>query len=246
MSYKKTLMIETISILGRTISIYYLFWFFAMIASFVVGLWLRNEYHLTTSKAIIYISLTLSIGVLLVALTSWICGGGKMIGMNYVRIVHLFWIYFWVLARLLKDPYKKMSDYLTIIVGWFYIFAHSGCLFPGCCHGYPSQWGIYSNAAGYVCFPVQVIEIVINVTISFILLWMRKQEQFQGILNPWYMFMFGSTRIVTEFFRDNEKLFWGLSEMALHAVVALLLGSAALIVIYYRKGKRAHNEKAKQ
>lgn len=235
-------MIEKISILGTSVSIYYMCWFISVMASVIAGQLLRKEYGLSASKAIIYVSLISTIGVLLMALSAWICGGGRMDGMNYVRIVYLFWLYFPVLADLLKDPREQMMDYLTLTAMWFYVIAHIGCIFPGCCHGFPSEWGIYSNAVGYVCFPVQLVEVGVNLIICFVLLWMRKQDRFRGTLYPWYMFLFGSTRVITECFRDNTKLFLGLSELALHALISMILGAIALILIYRRKGKTTHNE----
>jgi len=238
-------MIETITILDNTISLYYSFWFLGMVANIVAALLFSKEYGISHSKAIIYISLVSCIGVLLMALTSWVCGGGKMAGMNFVRIVPLAWLYFLSSAYLLKDPYQKMMDYLTLTSVWFYVIAHIGCIFPGCCHGYPSEWGIYSNTVGYRCFPVQIIEVLINIIINCLLLWMRKQNRFQGMLYPWYLIMFGSTRIVTELFRDNKKLFWGLSELSLHALISVVLGTLVLIILHCRKEKSAYNEKNK-
>lgn len=229
--------IETVTVLGQSISLYYLFWFLGMAAAFAVALLIRKEYGLSASKCIIYVSLDLSIGILLTVIMSYIFGGGKPAGMNYVRIVSCLWIYFLLLAHLLKDPYKKMLDFLTIKGNYFYAVAHIGCIFPGCCHGYPSEWGLYSNSAGYVCFPVQLVEVLINMLIGFALLKMRKKDKFQGLLNPWYMLLFGGTRFITEFFRDNNKLFWGISEMALHALLSFILGFLALIILNRRKEK---------
>lgn len=165
-----------------------------------------------------------------------------MSGVNFVRIVSIAWIYFLILAYFLKDPYQKMLDFLTIKGVFLYAVMHIGCIFPGCCHGYPSSWGLYSNKTGYICFPIQLVEVVINLLLGVILLYMRKKERYIGLLNPWYMVMFGATRIVTEFLRDNTKLFWGLSEMALHALASLVLGAIAIFLARCRKERITKHE----
>lgn len=236
-------MIETISLFGKDISLFFIFWFLAMVVGLIVGLLLRKEYYLSASKCIIYISLDLCIGLLLLIITSKLFGTGNTAGLKFVRIVNFCWIYFLLLAYFLKDPYENILDLLTIKGAFFYAIAHIGCIFPGCCHGYASDWGIYSNNAGYVCFPIQLVECTINIMIGFILLAMRKNKKFHGQLNPWYMIMFGATRFVTEFLRDNDKLFWGISELAIHALVSFILGSVAIIIINQRKEKMYQNEK---
>ena len=228
-------MIETIILFGIEISLFYAFWFLGMIAALATGLLLRKEYGLSVSKCIIYISLDICMGIILTMFMSWLSGGGKMSGMNFVRIVSIAWIYFLALAYILKDPAHKILDFLTIKGVFLYVVVHIGCVFQGCCHGYPSNWGMYSNVTGYVCFPIQLIEVISNLLIGIVLLFMRKNVKYQGLLNPWYMVMFGATRLVTEFFRDNKKLLWGLSEMSLHALAALILGSIAIFVVSQRK-----------
>jgi prolipoprotein diacylglyceryltransferase len=43
--------------------------------------------------------------------------------------------------------------------------------------------------------------------------------------------MFGSTRFLLEFARDNEKLFWGISNLAIQAFIMLVVGIMLFCVI---------------
>ena len=38
------------------------------------------------------------------------------------------------------------------------------------------------------------------------------------------LILFGSTRFLLEFLRDNEKLFWGISNLAIHAFIMFVVG----------------------
>jgi prolipoprotein diacylglyceryltransferase len=50
--------------------------------------------------------------------------------------------------------------------------------------------------------------------------------------------MFGSTRVIWEFFRVNEKLFWGLSELALWSV-ALFVAGVLWLILDKKQGEKS-------
>ena len=106
-----------------------------------------------------------------------------------------------------------------------------GCIFPGCCHGYPSTWGLYSNSAGTVCFPLQPIEIACALLTAVVLLIMIKYKVQQGRIYAWYLIIFGATRFLMEFLRDDEKIWLGLSEFSFHALAAFIVGLICMIVL---------------
>lgn len=227
---------ESIIIFGKSIPLFYLFWLISVGVAFVVGYSIRKRYGFSFAKCTAYVTCDVVLGVLYIFGTSWVFGGGKMSGLNFIRIVPFLWSYFALLAWYLKDPYGKVFDLLTLVGAFLFVVARIGCIFPGCCHGYPSRWGLYSNVAGTVCFPVQIVEIVIGLIVAFLLLGMSKRNACQGKIYPYYLIMFGSTRFVLEFFRDNAKLFWGLSELSLFAAACVVLGIGILI---YQKKKGA-------
>ena len=136
----------------------------------------------------------------------------------------------------LSDAKAVIYISLDMLIGSFLFgFARIGCIFPGCCHGYPSSWGLYSNEAGTVCFPIQIIEIIVSFILALIMWNMHSKERFQGKLYPWFLVLFGSTRFVLEFLRDNQKLFWGISELALHALSCFIVGMILLTLSKKRR-----------
>ena len=221
---------ETLTIFGVSISLYYLFWLMGVVSALILGLLLAKDYDISKAKAIIYVSVALTLGYLLIWVTSWVFGGGKVQGFNLVRSVAFLPTLYWVLSRLFKETYSNVSDFLAPIGVSGFAIIRIGCIFTGCCQGFPSKWGIYSNVSGTICFPVQMFEIAVSLMIGTILFVMAKKKLQQGKLLSWMMIMFGSTRFVLEFFRDNNKLFFNISELALHALFTLLVGLVLLIV----------------
>lgn len=165
-----------------------------------------------------------------------------MNGLNFVRIVTFLPVSILILTRLLKDSFGKIADFLAPLVAVFHGVTHLGCIFPGCCHGYPSEWGLFSNNAGTVCFPTQPIEAISSLIVAAILLIMLAKHIQSGRLYAWYLVLFGSSRFLWEFLRDNEKVWGNISELAFHALVACAVGLIALVVTNWVRKGRFFNE----
>ena len=58
----------------------------------------------------------------------------------------------------------------------------------------------------------------------------RKKYVADGTQFPWMLILFGTTRFALEFLRDNQKLFLGISVLAIHCVVMVLVGIIWLII----------------
>lgn len=225
-------MTDRIIIFGRVVPLFYLFWLIGVLVAFIVGYSIRKRYGFSFIKCTAYVACDMIFGILLIFGTSWIFGGGSIGSLNFIRIVPFMWIYFALLAWYLKDPYWKVFDMLTIVGAFLFPVARIGCIFSGCCHGYPSEWGLYSNSAGALCFPIQIVEICVALAIALLLLKLSKAKTHQGKIYPYYLVLFGGTRFVLEFWRDNVKLFYGLSELSLFAAASLVMGIAILIYAY--------------
>ncbi len=237
-------MIDTINILGCSISLYYTFWFVGAICVIIGGYFLGKKNGFGFAKSILYVVGAVVLGYLLLWGTSWVFGGGKVNGLNFIRIVTFMPIAIFILAKLLRDRFAIVADFVAPLLAIFHGVTHLGCIFDGCCHGYPAQWGLFSNAAGTVCFPIQPIEAVSSTLIGIvlsILFWKGKQ---QGRLYAWYLFLFGASRFLWEFLRDNEKVWHDISELAFHALAAAVIGLLALVIIhlYNRRWCQSYEE----
>ncbi len=221
---------ETIQFLGINLSLYYTFWLFGVIAVLLLGHYLGKHYEFGFPKNILYVVGAVLLGYLLLWGTSWISGGGKMNGLNFVRIVTFLPIPIFLMSRIFKDRFGTVADFIAPLLAVFHGVTHLGCVFPGCCHGYPSSWGLYSNNTGTVCFPIQPIEAFSSILIGVVLIVLALRGVQKGKLYAWYLISFGITRFFWEFLRDNEKVWNGISELAFHAIVAALVGALCLCV----------------
>ena len=236
-------MIETFHLFGNEISLYYTFWLLGALAVVFGGYVMGKRYGLTFAKSVFYVVGAVVMGYLLLWATSWVFGGGKMNGLNFVRVVTFLPIPIFILARIFRDSFSKVADFLAPLVAVFHGVTHLGCIFAGCCHGYPSAWGLYSNAAGTVCFPIQPIEAVSSLLVAAMLLWMAYKNVQKGKLYGWYLVLFGASRFIWEFFRDNQKIGFGISELAFHALTAFAVGIAVLLFTNYLAKKEKYYEK---
>ena len=230
---------ETILLFGLNISLYYVFWLLGMLAVVAGGCFLGKCFRFQYSRSVLYVVGAVAIGYLLLWVTSWIFNGGNVGGLNFVRVVTFMPIPILLLVWIFGDSYRDVADFLAPLVAIFHGVSHIGCIFPGCCHGYPAEWGLYSNEAGAFCFPIQLIEAVSSILIGVGLLLMMKKKVQPGKLYAWYLALFGGTRFVWEFFRDNEKIWNGISELAFHALAAMVIGIVAIVVLNKLPGKAA-------
>lgn len=237
---------ESLSIFGLQLSLYYLFWFLGVVAVLVAGYWIgKKNYGFSFAKSILYVVLAVAIGYVLLWVTSWIVGGGKMMGLNYVRIVTVLPIAIFLVTLIFKDKFSNVADFIAPLLAIFHGVTHIGCIFPGCCHGYPAEWGLFSNEANAICFPSQPLEAISSLLTAVVLLIMMKYKVQSGKLYAWYLIMFGGTRFLWEFLRDNEKIWMGVSELALHALSAFIVGIIILIILIIIHKRRATDEKIK-
>ena len=237
-------MIETIKFFGSEISLYYLFWFIGAMSVIVGGYILGKHYGFPFSRSVLYVAGAVAMGYVLLYLTSVVFNGGKVGGLNFVRVVTFLPVPIWIRTFIYKDSFGDIADFLAPLVAIYHGVTHIGCIFPGCCHGYPAQWGLYSNKAEAVCFPIQPIEAASSILIGVILIIMQKKNIQKGRLYPLYMFLFGGTRFVWEFLRDNVKIWNGVSELAIHALTAMILGVIALAIAncFYKRRNSKYEE----
>ena len=236
------IMSGTIKSFIRNIDMYYMFHVFAFIALFIMNIIRAKKYNISKVKSIIGTILIYSVGYAWMLVLYWIESGfTSWGGQNIVRIFIWVPLIAWPVSKLIKTEWKTLSDFIAPCLCLNHGIAHFGCLIPGCCHGFPSSWGIYSRSARAVCFPVQIFEAVTALLITAYLLRYAKKKNYptDGRTYAIMLMLFGSTRFIWEFFRDNNKLFWGISNLAIHALIMCIAGCLAYfrLIPYMEKKK---------
>ena len=160
-------------------------------------------------------------------------------GNNIVRVFVYIPLIAYPVAKLLHISYKDILAMLAFGPVAVQAVSHLGCMFEGCCQGYAQSWGLYNRVTGNLHFPTQPIEALISWLIIFYLLYRSKKHNHipDGKEYPLMLAIFGSTRFVCEFLRDNNKLWLGISSLAFHALFMFAVGLIWLIVLNKREKK---------
>ena len=164
---------------------------------------------------------------------------GHFGGNNIVRVFVYMPLFAIPAAKMLKLGWKQACDMLAPATCVVHGVSHWGCIFDGCCHGFPSAWGLYSRQAETICFPSQPLEALTAIFIVVFLLRREKKNNHKvdGLSMPIMLMLFGSTRFFWEFFRGNEKIWLGCSSLAFHALFMSIVGLIMYVII------NKHNKK---
>jgi len=193
-----------------------------------------KNYKIPLKKAIPFVVIVYAIAVAWMFFLYWAESGFKNFGGN--NIVRIFvWVPLiaWPFCRLFKLDFRTMCDYLAPVVCVQHGVSHFGCMFGGCCHSYEWSHGIYNHILKYKTFPIQPIEALVAVGIV-LYIWLREKKsgfKVTGAYYPLMLVLFGYSRFLLEFARDNEKLFFGISNLAIHALIMGLVGTAWLLAL---------------
>ena len=152
------------------------------------------------------------------------------------------------MCRLLMLDFKKVCDYLAPVVCVQHGVSHFGCIFGGCCYSYEWSHGVYNHILKYKTFPIQPIEALVAVGIV-LFIWLREKKNnfvVTGEYYPLMLILFGYSRFLLEFARDNHKVFLGISNLAIHALVMGIVGTVWLIILKKRSGQKIETVKAQK
>lgn len=188
-----------------------------------------KNYKIPLKKAIPFVIIVYSIAVAWMFFLYWAESGFKNFGGN--NIVRIFvWVPLiaWPFCKLFKLDFRTMCDYLAPVVCVQHGVSHFGCMFGGCCYSYAWTYGIYNHNLGYKTFPIQPIEALVAVAIVLYIWLKEKKSNFKvtGEYYPLMLILFGYSRFLLEFARDNDKLFLGISNLAIHALIMGIVGTA--------------------
>lgn len=129
------------------------------------------------------------------------------------------------------------TDVITPCIPLFHMFGRLGCFLSGCCYGIKSEFGIVyhnspiSSANGVRRFPVQLLEIFLNIFLFIYLDHLEKQNKKKGKLFIYYLSIYAASRFFIEFFRGDEYrgFLLSLSTSQFISVLILFVFSAMLI-----------------
>lgn len=220
--------------------LYDVFFALGFVAVFLFYLWRGKHFGVSPIRSVLLVLIVYPSVVLWMFVQYWL-ETGSFGGNNIVRCFVYMPLFAIPASKILNMTWKQACDILAPATCVVHSVSHWGCIFVGCCHGYPSSWGIFNTQLGRRCFPSQPLEALTAALIIAIILWHEKKNNHQvdGLSMPIMLMLFGFTRFIWEFFRDNEKLWLGCSSLAFHALFMGVVGLIMYIAIQKHNKKQA-------
>jgi len=230
--------------IGERINLYIGFYVLGFLTIFVFNTFYGKKYGINRGKS------------LFVTVLSYLLIFGWAYVLAWVESLFTDWghhnavrVYIWmpallfVLSKPMSIGWAKLCDFIAPSTCIVYGIARLGCLFPGCCYGIPVEWGawgVYSQEAQGIVFPVQFCEAVTALALAGIAMYMNKRKKYVADSKTYFIMLipYGLSRFIWEFFADNEKVFLNISSLALHALLMSVVG-AAMLMFLHRKAARA-------
>ena len=221
--------------------LYYTFHAVAFIALFAFLVTQSKHYKIPKWKACVSTVVIYAASYAWMLFMYWASTGFKNFGgQNIVRIFVWVPIFVWITAKVMKINWRDLGDLVAPCLTLNHGIAHIACIFQGCCYGYECSWGVYNAVLDKRLFPIQILEALTALAITAYLyhLMRKKKYKTEGMLYPLMLILFGSTRFIWEFFRDNQKIAWGISGLAGHALLMTLVGIAWYAAYTNKKPKK--------
>lgn len=228
--------------------LYYIFHVLGFLAVFGFNIWHGRKRNISPWQATVTTLVVYGITYIWIYILYWAeTGFTRFGGMNIVRGFIYIPLIAWPMAKLYRIEWKRMCDFIAPCACISQGISHIGCIFECCCAGYPCDWGIYNQYYGGPAFPSQLFEAATALMIvAFLVYWDRKRGYAaDGKSYPVMLILFGSTRFLWEFARNNEKLWLGCSSLAFHALFMAVVG-AIVFCFLMRKQKRSKKSRRKR
>lgn len=233
----------TVSLFGFTLDLYISFYVLAFLTIFVFNTFYGKKYNIPLWKGLLLTILSYLLIFVWAFVLAWVESLFTDWGHhNAVRVYIWMPLLLFAFSKIFKLSWKTCCDFIAPSTCIVYGIARIGCIFPGCCYGYPCSWGIYSNAAMMNVFPVQLCEAITALILAGVTLWMNKKKKYVPNAKTYFIMLipYGLSRFIWEFFADNEKIFLSISSLALHALLMSVVGVVALL-IFYKIEKGSHS-----
>jgi len=155
----------------------------------------------------------------------------------------------YVLVKRYKLPWWRTADAFAPGIALGQAIGRQGCFAAGCCWGKPTTlpWGVRFSELGQQVtgvpidthlHPTQLYESFAAFIFFGLLLWLHRRKTFNGQVILAYGVLYGATRFIIEFFRDDPRgdLFGltSLTHLSTSQLISLLVGITSLVVLVVR------------
>ncbi|HEY0006329.1 MAG TPA: prolipoprotein diacylglyceryl transferase [Pyrinomonadaceae bacterium] len=153
------------------------------------------------------------------------------------------------LIRYYRLPWWKTADAFAPGIALGQAIGREGCFAAGCCWGKPTTlpWGVRFTELGHeitgvpvdsALHPTQLYESFATFLLFIFLVWLHKRKRFSGQVILAYAVLYGLTRFLVEFLRDDPRGdilgLTTLTGLSTSQMISLLVGIAALVLLLRR------------
>jgi len=155
----------------------------------------------------------------------------------------------YALVRRYGLPWWRTADAFAPGIALGQAIGRQGCFAAGCCWGKPTAlpWGVRFSELGHQVtgvpidthlHPTQLYESFAAFLFFALLIWLHRRKTFDGQIILAYGVLYGATRFIIEFFRDDPRgdIFGltSLTHLSTSQLISLLVGIASLVVLIIR------------
>lgn len=205
-------------------------------AAMLVSMLLRRKLYPEISLwKIPIISVLLTISGVLGAMLMFYVENGRFGGTSFFGAI-LFAPFFMVVVGLvLRVPYGRLMDLCASAECLMLAILKFDCMLGDCCSG-------RTIATLGIQFPSQFVEMMTSLIIMLKLVQMENQPRHRNTLYCHYLIMYGVTRFVWNFFRDNLSPFVGILPPGhFWSVVSTVIGLLLLLLVNIKEKRNIHN-----
>ena len=160
------------------------------------------------------------------------------------------------LVRRYKLPWWRTADACAPGIALGQAIGRQGCFAAGCCWGKPTTlpWGVRFSELGQQVtgvpidvhlHPTQLYESFAAFIFFAFLIWLHRRKTFNGQVLLTYGVLYGTTRFIIEFFRDDPRGdilgLTSLTHLSTSQLISLCVGLTCLVVLIIRRRRATHN-----
>ena len=215
--------------------VYMSFHYLSVAAAALLFLWLAKKMNVKWWRALIALLVDCAVFYSLMMIIGWAESGFEAFGKRNLVTVFIWGpAIFFIGSKISGMPWKKLCVMSAPALPLIHGVSRPGCMIVGCCRGFESSFGIYNVKTGNYLFPIQTVEMLLSLAMVAVLVYILKRKKYEYVrwLYPFMLFVYGIIQFVCDFYRDNEKLSWGVSQRGYHALSLIIVGAIWLYVLY--------------
>ncbi len=152
--------------------------------------------------------------------------GLELSGVSLYGAIYLVLMLTPIVALIDRKKILAMYDFFTPFGLILLASTRTGCFFNGCC-GAVKMW----RGTTPIILPVQLMEVVCDLLILELCLYIERKKPQKGYMYPAFMFLYGICRFVLEFLRDTPKDIMKMSHGQIFSIVAVILSLLMYLIV---------------